>query len=139
MKNRDSPLKRKQSGKSYGVLACSLSLLVSLFHPNIYILGCQGYLTELEASSWSDRAPIDRQSSSGGQASSLLRSAHLGEVWPLMSLMLGCKSTIIISFSKMAFEILKNHDLVLYFRPPLTTFERHSHGGLDIALSSYGE
>lgn len=56
---------------------------------------------------------------------------------PLMSLQFGNRKALVISSSKIAKEALKTHDLVFSNRPRMTSQQKFSYNGLDVAFSSY--
>ncbi|KAL1368880.1 cytochrome P450 83B1 [Arachis hypogaea] len=58
---------------------------------------------------------------------------------PIFSLQLGLRPAIIISSSKLAKEVLKNHDHEFCGRPRLLGQQKLSYNGLDIAFSSCGD
>ncbi|XP_010272814.1 PREDICTED: cytochrome P450 71A1-like [Nelumbo nucifera] len=58
---------------------------------------------------------------------------------PLMSLQLGCVSTVVVSSARMAREVLKTHDLQFADRPFLVSVQKLTYNGLDLTFSPYGE
>uniref|UniRef100_I1JKS7 Cytochrome P450 n=2 Tax=Glycine max TaxID=3847 RepID=I1JKS7_SOYBN len=58
---------------------------------------------------------------------------------PLFSLQLGLRQAIVVSSSKVAKELLKDHDLEVSGRPKLLSQQKLSYNGLEIIFSAYGE
>ncbi|KAL2337549.1 hypothetical protein Fmac_011995 [Flemingia macrophylla] len=57
---------------------------------------------------------------------------------PLFSLRLGLRPAIVVSSSKLAKEVMKDHDLECCGRPKLLSQQKFSYNGLDMSFSSYG-
>ncbi|KAL7145420.1 hypothetical protein ABFS83_07G082800 [Erythranthe nasuta] len=64
---------------------------------------------------------------------------HLSKQYgPLMSIKFGSRRVLVISSSNVVSEIMKSHDVVVFYgKPTLVSLQRLSYKGLDVAFSSY--
>ncbi|XP_027362671.1 cytochrome P450 71D8-like [Abrus precatorius] len=58
---------------------------------------------------------------------------------PLMHLRLGEISTVVVSSSRLAREVMKTHDMSFVNRPNLLPAQIFTYGGIDIAFAPYGD
>ncbi|KAJ8446282.1 hypothetical protein Cgig2_005813 [Carnegiea gigantea] len=79
------------------------------------------------------------------QLDPLIRTPHislfnLAKIYgPILSLQLGCRSTVVIQSASVAKEVLKAQDHSFCNRPAMVAYRRLSYNGLDLAFAPYNE